>query len=96
MPHLIIDNNLFRPSGKIGNPAGIHKYWECVQNRKTGCKARCNYLNNKMELKCRTHNHQPPVEYIKERESRGYTYFMPLDQSMNDSKFSSLQDMLFF
>lgn len=79
MPHLILDSNLFRPSGKMGTPLGSHKYWECVQNRKTGCKARCMYRNYVMELKCRIHNHLPPTEYLKKRESIGGTYYMSLE-----------------
>lgn len=78
MPHLIVDSNLFRPSGKVGSQLGYHKYWECVQNRKTGCKARLMYHNGVMELKCRVHNHYPPTEYIQQREITGNTYYMPL------------------
>lgn len=78
MPHLIYDSNLFRPSGKVGNSLGTHKYWECVQNRKTGCKARCMTVNGAIEMKCREHNHNPPVEYIWQRESMGAVYYMPL------------------
>lgn len=73
MPHLIFDSNLFRPSGKVAN-----KYWECVQNRKTGCRARCLSINGDLKLKCMEHNHSPPVEYIQQRQQMGAVYYMHL------------------
>lgn len=77
MPHLIYDSNMFRPSG-FSNSVGSPRYWECVQNRKTGCRARCQSQNGEIVLKCRAHNHDAPLDFIQQKKNLLQVYFMSL------------------
>lgn len=76
------DMNLYRPSGKsaVCNVAGtkLHRYWECVKNRQTGCKSRLLSHEGILQVKCNEHNHPSPVEYIKQKDAIGAVYTMTL------------------
>lgn len=82
MLHLIYENNIYRPSGKARHSSPSeklsHPYWECVKNRKTGCKSRLLSREGQIEVKHDVHNHLSMEEYIKTRTRLGAVYQFPL------------------
>lgn len=38
------------------------KYWICIINEMTNCKARMTIIENLMKNSCGDHNHFPPIE----------------------------------
>lgn len=82
MLHLIFENNIYRPSGKtrhtLPSEKPAHPYWECVKNRKTGCKARLLSREGVLEIKHDIHNHPSMEDYIQARTKIGAVYQFPL------------------
>ncbi|XP_063229112.1 FLYWCH-type zinc finger-containing protein 1-like [Bacillus rossius redtenbacheri] len=70
---LVVNDFLFNTEHKCGG----RQYWQCVDYRKTRCRARAVTDGNLLEVRFAAHNHEPHTDIINRKKVKRFAHLLP-------------------